>query len=674
MIQQKQLQHLRIPQTIQNKILELYKQFKDNPQTCWQRISSLCFKPRIPFPAFKYLYETIYYDQADPHPVWFPNEVTLKNSNLAKALKELNFTNYQNLFCWSVTEREAYWQYAINKLAIKFKQPFTSIVDLSQGVENPQWLPGAKLNIIDSCFQSDNNKTAIIYINAEGNMHKLSYAELEAYVNGIANAIHAQFKLGDVIAIDMPMNIEAVAIYLGIIKAGCVVAAIADSFAPEEIAIRLRITNAKAIFTQDYYYRANKKISLYPKVIAANAPKTIVITADNNSETSNQLRAEDQLFSDFISKNTIFDSISCEANSYANVLFSSGTTGEPKAIPWTHITPIKAAADAYFHQDVMPEDIVAWPTNLGWMMGPWLVFSTLINGATMALFADAPTSASFGQFVETAKVTILGTVPSVVNIWQATACMETFNWNQIKCFSSTAECSNPENYLYLMWLGNNKPIIEYCGGTEIGGGYITGSLLQNATPSLFTTPTLGLDFISLDEHGLASNNGEAVLIPPSIGLSNELLNRDHYQVYYADMPTHNQQILRRHGDHIEKISDFCYRSHGRIDDTMNLSGIKTSSADIERVLNTLDEVKETAAIAVSGKSNGPSKLVIYATLVNPKDYNIAKLKVKLQKQIKDYLNPLFKIHDVIVIDALPRTASNKIMRRVLRDQYHQAQL
>jgi len=248
--------------------------------------------------------------------------------------------------------------------------------------------------------------------------------------------------------------------------------------------------------------------------------------------------------------------------------------------------------------------------------------------------------------------------------------MENCDWSAIKVFSSTGECSNPQDMFYLMWLGNYKPIIEYCGGTEIGGSYITGTVVEDCAPGTFTTPALGLDFTIIDEQGNETNNGEIALIPPSIGLSIDLLNSDHYEIYYADMPkSATGQTLRRHGDQIERINEQYYRALGRVDDTMNLGGIKTSSAAIERVLNILPGIIETAAIAVSDKEGGPSQLIIYTVVNDSAPSNEQELKTIMQAAIKAHLNPLFKIHDVLIIDVLPRTASNKIMRRILRNEY-----
>ena len=191
-------------------------------------------------------------------------------------------------------------------------------------------------------------------------------------------------------------------------KRGCVVVGIADSFAPEEIATRLRIGKAKAIFTQDYINRAGKRLPLYEKVIAANAPKAIVFAAEGSESVAQTHRADDVTWQDFLSDTETFTAVPCQPDANTNILFSSGTTGEPKAIPWTHTTPIKAAADAYLHHDIHPGDVLAWYTNLGWMMGPWLIYASFINKATIALYDGVPTGRDFGVFVQNAKVNMLG--------------------------------------------------------------------------------------------------------------------------------------------------------------------------------------------------------------------------------------------------------------------------
>jgi acetyl-CoA synthetase len=275
---------------------------------------------------------------------------------------------------------------------------------------------------------------------------------------------------------------------------------------------------------------------------------------------------------------------------------------------------------------------------------------------------------AFGKFIQDAGVTMLGVVPSIVSQWKNSRCMEAFDWSAIRCFSSTGEVSNPQEMEYLMALGKNKPVIEYCGGTEIGGGYVTGTMIQPNIPGTFSSQALGGEFVLLDEHNKLCKQGEVFLIPPILGLSNSLLNRDHFEVYYKDTPAYQGQLLRRHGDELELLGNGYYKAHGRVDDAMNLGGIKVSSVQIEAVINTLDFIKESAAVAVSPPGGGPSELVIYFT-EKENSLGLAEKQKAIKNQIRSELNPLFKVKEALPLEALPRTASGKLMRRNLRSMY-----
>ncbi|KAF3890618.1 MULTISPECIES: AMP-binding protein [Nostocales] len=652
------------------------------PADCWQHLVQYILKPDLPFALHELLYKTTFSDwdstQGSP-PAWFPSKEQIQKTNIAALMKSLELDSYPELHAWSAQNRSEFWEIMIQRLGIHFSEKYSQIIDLSNGVESPQWLVGARFNIIESCFLAPADALAILFQSDRGSISTMTYGELQALTNRVASGlVEAGFLPGDTIAIVMPMIAESVAIYLGIIKAGCVVVSIADSFSATEIAMRLRLSNAQAIFTQSYILRGSKQLPLYEKVIAANSPRAIVLGTKMNNEdnesvsllASLKLRRGDLAWEDFLSSNHQFDAIPAHPATPINILFSSGTTGEPKAIPWTHTTPIKCAVDAHLHHDIHSGDRVAWHTNLGWMMGPWLIYACLINRATIALYSEVPTEREYGQFIQNAKVNILGVIPSLVSQWKTTACMQGLDWSAIKAFSSTGECSKPQDMHYLMSLAGYKPVIEYCGGTEIGGGYITGTLIQPCVPSTFTTPALGLDFVILDTEGNSADKGEAFIVPPSIGLSDRLLNKDHHQVYFANTPVISSSTpLRRHGDQIERLPNGYYRARGRVDDTMNLGGIKVSSAEIEQVLNSEPGICETVAIAVSPPQGGPSRLVIYAVVEPDVQQDRAALVSSLQAALKQRLNPLFKIHDLVILDTLPRTASNKIMRRVLREQY-----
>ncbi len=598
---------------------------------------------------------------------WQPGTEFIESTNLYRSMREQGFDQYRDFWRWSVENKEEFWTLTVEKLGIRMHKPYDKILDVSKGVEDAVWLSGARMNIADTCFDRPPDSTAIIYSD-KGTLRRMSTGELDLLTRRIARSlVEYGVRPGEYIAIDMPMTPLAVAIYLAGIRAGIPVATIADSFSPREIQIRLKISHPKLIFTQDHLHRGGKTIPLYDRVKeATNYPVVVIPTGENIIEP----KAGDLLWKDFITDNADFESSIQNPQDTITLLFSSGTTSEPKAIPWNHTTAIKSAADAYYHHDIRPGDVVAWPTNLGWMMGPWLVFASLINKAAMALYDDSPVERGFGEFVQNAGVTMLGIIPSMVRRWLHTGCMEGLDWSALRCFSSTGEASNAGEYARLMQMSGGKPIIEYCGGTEIGGGYITSTLVQENIPATFSTPALGTEFVLMDDEGKQTDDGEVFLIPPAMGLSTTLLNKSHHWVYYNDTPSFDGKILRRHGDRMIRLPNGYYKSGGRVDDAMNLGGIKVSAISLEKAVNSLPFVKESAAIAVTPPKGGPDMLVIYYVMQPGFEEMEKKEKSKaIGAIIRKDINPLFHVQQSIAIDELPRTASGKLMRRSLRKKY-----
>ncbi len=638
----------------------------------WDALRSL-LTPDHPFEAHRALFAAAWRDHdpaLGPPPAWSPTAEQLAGSNLGGLLAKRSFAELHAASC---REPEAWWPTVLRELGVVFKHPPDRMVDLSEGAELAHWLPGARLNIAASCFEGRDPDAPAIVARREGEdgLRVLTVADLHRQASRVAWALQADGLLpGDAVAGCMPMSTESVAIYLGVVLAGGVFVSIADSFSAEEIATRLRISGASRIFTQDVIVRGGRTLALYERIVAAGAARAIVLPGAGD-DLQVELRAADRTWPDLLAlgSDRPYDAVPVPAESPSNVLFSSGTTGEPKAIPWNHVTPIKAAGDGYVHHDIRPGDVVAWPTNLGWMMGPWLIYAALLRGAAIALFEGLPSGAAFCRFVQDARVTMLGVVPALVRAWRAADAVAGLDWSSVRCFSSTGEASAVDDYLWLMSrVAGYRPVVEYCGGTEIGGGYICGSVAQPQSPATFSTPAFGSDFVLIDDEGQATDLGELALVPPMLGSSGRLLNRDHHAVYFAGMPPHPERggPLRRHGDQMERLGGGYYRAHGRADDTMNLGGIKTSSAEIERAVATVAGVVESAAVAVPPPGGGPSELVVCAVLEAGADPNAMLLATRAA--VRTRLNPLFRVSRLVALDALPRTASGKVMRRVLRRQ------
>ncbi len=618
------------------------------------------------FAAHRALFHLAYANRAPedgPGPAWFPSAEDSRESNVAKLLAERRLKTYQDLHRWSEERREEFWAAMVRKLGIVFRKDPSRILNPESDPRQAEWLPGAELNIAESCFRANPKKPAILSgFEGSETIRRMTYGELDHLSARVANGLDALNLRQDArIALYLPMAPEAVAAYLGIILSGRCVVGIADSAAPPEIQKRVKIANAETIITVDSYVLGGKPHPIYDKVVEAEGPLTIVIP--RTEKTRGLLREDDLTWEDFLSDRSTYDAVSCRPGDPTNILFSSGTTKDPKGIPWTHTTPIKAAADAYLHLDIRPSDVLAWPTSFGWMMGPWLTYGSLVNKATMTLYVGSTTTRAFGEFVARAGITVFGVVPKLVRSWKSDGVMEGLDWHQIRLFGSTAEPSTPEEMLYLMFLAGYRPIIEYCGGTEIGGGYITGTVVQPCAPSTFTTPALGLDFVILDD-GQPAPRGEVFLVPPSIGLSTELLNYDNDEEYYDGVPRGlHRERLRRHGDQIERLAGGYYRHLGRIDDMININGVKTSSEEIRSVLVN-DLVYDSKPIAVDLDGSGQHRLVVYAVPRDARLLGSDELRIRLrgefQRSIKANLNPLLAhVEDVVLVSELPQAGPGK---------------
>ncbi|GJX88108.1 probable acyl-activating enzyme 17, peroxisomal [Tanacetum coccineum] len=637
---------------LHKKVDEIIKKYGSGCPETWKEISTRVLNPDLPFGFHQMMFYGCYKDFGPDPIAWLPDPEAAKSTNIGNLLERRGkdflgpsykdpISSYSAFQEFSASNLEVFWKTILDEMDISFSvHPKHILVDdpsQDSQLSHPggQWLPGAYVNPARDCLglgsKRNLNDVAVIWRD-EGNdqlpVKRMTVRKLRSEVWLVAYALDTLgLDKGSAIAIDMPMDVNSVVIYLAIVLAGYVVVSIADSFAPNEISTRLVLSKAKAVFTQDVIIRGNRSLPLYSRVVEARSPLAIVIPA-RDSCLSTILREGDLSWHDFLDRaknngNVEYVAVERPIEAFSNILFSSGTTGEPKAIPWTLATPYKAGADGWCHMDVHKGDIVAWPTNLGWMMGPWLIYASLLNGGSVALYNGSPLDVGFAKFIQDAKVTLLGVIPSIVRAWKTKNCIAGYDWSTIRSFGSTGEASNVDEYLWLMGRAEYKPVMEYCGGTEIGGGFITGSLLQPQSLSAFSTPSLGCQLFILGKDGIPI-------------------------------------VLRRHGDVFERSLEDFYSAWSFADDTMILG---VSSVEIEQVCNKVDDsILETAAIGVTPAGGGPERLVIIVVFkdANGPKRDLNKLKSLLNSALQKNLNPLFKVSDVVPLASLPRTATNKV--------------
>ena len=335
---------------------QLYKQIQahlqnsQTPEEAWQALSKTLSSLALSFPIHLLLFSSLFplwRTEPETAPAWLPSQALRESANLSTFMSELDIQDVKTFHHWSVIHYQEFWQRMLSLLNIVFKKPPTEICDLSNGIESPKWLPQAMMNITDSCFTASPSAIALIFEDEKKTISKISYLALNQLSNRIANSLIQQgFIAGDAIGIAMPLNQYAIAIYLGILKMGGVVVSIADSFSPEEMATRINITEAKAIFTQDVTLWAGKKLPLYEKVknirpliTHSNSASFKIFVVPQQQQVSLLLESGDYAWNHFLVDNDQFTSFPVtpclQAISYshqeqlAHQKQSFGTTARP---------------------------------------------------------------------------------------------------------------------------------------------------------------------------------------------------------------------------------------------------------------------------------------------------------------------------------------------------------
>ena len=353
------------------------------------------------------------------------------------------------------------------------------------------------------------------------------------------------------------------------------------------------------------------------------------------------------------------------------ILYTSGTTGRPKGAVHTHCGfPIKAAQDIRQGLDLHPDETLCWVTDMGWMMGPWLVFGTLLLGATMMLYDGAPDYPGpdrLWSVVERHRITTLGISPTLVRslLRHGDGPVRAHDLSSLRKFASTGEPWNPDPWLWLFHVagGGRLPIINYSGGTEISGGILMSNILTPLKPCAFAGPLPGMAVDVVDERGnpVRGQVGELVIRQPWIGMTRGFWKdpQRYLETYWSRFPD-----VWVHGDWAAIDADGLWYILGRSDDTIKIAGKRLGPAEVESVLVSHPAVSEAAAIGVPDEIKGEA-LVCFCVL-KPGHAPDDALRAELKKCAVEALGKAFAPREVKFVSDLPKTRNSKVMRRVIR--------
>jgi acetyl-CoA synthetase len=592
-----------------------------------------------------------------------------------------SFEEYEEIYAEAAENPEEFWAGAAESL--HWFKKWDTILEWNE--PHAKWFVGGTLNVSYNCIDrhlktNRRNKAAIIWEGETGETRTITYQQLHTEVCKFANVLKKlNIKKGDRIALYMPLVPELAMAMLACARIGVTHTVIFGGFSADAIRDRVVDGECKLIVTADGGFRRGSEIKLKQTVDEAveNCPTIENVIVFKRTGSQIEMKAGRDFWWHELVKET---NDKCEAEELDSehplfILYTSGTTGKPKGILHTtggYLTQTMLTSKWVF--DLRDEDIYWCTADIGWITGhSYVVYGLLSNGATALMYEGAPNFPDFDRFwdiVERHKVNILYTAPTAIRafIKWGEEYPNRHDLSSLRLLGTVGEPINPEAWMwYHRVIGKEKcPIVDTWWQTETGAIMI--SPLPGATPTVPGTatrpfPGIIVDIVTKAGKSVPDNEGGYLVVKKPFPSMLRTIWKDderYRKTYWSEIPN-----VYFAGDGARRDEHGNFWIMGRVDDVINVSGHRLGTAEVESALVSHETVAEAAVVGKPDDLKGQA-IAAFVTLEGGRKGS-NELKNELRAHVAKEIGALAKPDDIRFTDALPKTRSGKIMRRLLRE-------
>ena len=614
------------------------------------------------------------------------------SAEFAQAAHVQSMAAYEELYAKAKQDPDGFWAEIARGLA--WSKPWTTVLEWT--LPDAKWFVGGELNASVSCVErhakgANRNKAAILFEGEPGDTRVITYGQLHREVCRAANALTSLgVRAGDFVAIYMPMVPEAAIAMLACARIGAPHTVVFGGFSAEALRDRIEDCGAKAVITADGGWRRGAIIPLkdnVDKAVEGTSVERVVVLQRCKNDIA--WTSRDVWWHDVVDgASALHEARAFDSEHPLFALYTSGTTGKPKGI--VHTTGgylVNAAYTTKLVFDLKDDDIFWCTADIGWVTGhSYVVYGPLANGATIMMYEgapNAPRTAShtsgravgdgrdrFWDIVERWGVTVFYTAPTAIRAFMkwGDAHPEKHDLSSLRLLGSLGEPINPEAWMWYRRVigGDRCPIVDTWWQTETGAIMI--SPIPGATPTKpgsATRPLPGILVDIVDKNGnpVPANTGGFLVITRPWPSMLRTIRGDHERftsTYFGEIDG-----VYFAGDGARKDNDGYFWIMGRVDDVINVAGHRLSTMEVESALVSHPKVAEAAVVGRPDDLKGQA----IVAFVTPKSGVTADdaLARELREHVAKHIGALARPEEIRFADALPKTRSGKIMRRLLRE-------